>query len=114
MKKTNIGELAFLAGVVIAVIAGIPGLIPSVYETWVTSVLLLLGFLVGLLNITEKEVVEFLVASITLLVASSPVASTMPQHLSWIGTILTYISVFVAPAAVIVALKAVYELGMKK
>ena len=48
----KIGGWAFLIGIIIAIIAGIIGPI----DKTVTIVLVVLGLIVGLLNITEKEV----------------------------------------------------------
>lgn len=110
MKMEKIGEWLFLLGVVIAIIAGIA--IPS--DGTIIGILVVLGIIVGLLNITEKESVNFMLASVALLVAGNATFSALPAIGIVINHILAYIGAFVAPAAVIVALKMIYELASKK
>ena len=91
--------LAILAGAFPELLLGVP----------VTGILLVLGILVGLLNVTEKETQKFLVAAVALLIAGGAAAlETIPE---WASSILTNIASFVAPAAVIVALNAIYALA---
>lgn len=112
IKKKKIGEWAFLGGVLLAVVLGLfPGIIT---EGMAALVLVILGLLVGFLNIAEKEVQQFIIASIALLL---PGTITGLVALPYIGTyvvsILGNIAAFVAPAVVIVALKAIWELASK-
>jgi len=112
-KKTHevskVGEWAFLGGVILAVLVGlVPGVLPS---DLVALVLVVLGILVGLINISAKDTHEFLLATVALLVAGAAGLQTLPVVGGVVQSILSNIVSFVAPAAVIVALKAVYELG---
>jgi len=111
MKLEKIGHWSFILGVIIAVVAGLAG---STYAKASAIVLIVLGLIVGLLNITEKETTSFLVAAIALLLAKAAGLESLPVVGQFVGPILLNIATFVAPAAVIVALKAVYELGRKK
>lgn len=108
--KQKIGEYAFLIGIVIAVLAGL------LLQTggWVAVALVVLGLIVGLLNITAKETIPFLVASIALLLARSAGLEKLPLVGTYLGAIVDNIVVFVAPAAAIVALKTVFDLAKKK
>ena len=113
IKKTKevekLGDWAFLGGLVIAVLVGlVPSVLPS---SMVALVLVVLGILVGLINIGGRQTHEFLLAAVALSVASSAGLQALPVVGSVIGAILTNIVSFVAPAAIIVAVKAVYELG---
>jgi hypothetical protein len=103
----KVGQYSFLAGVILALVAGLLGGIMS--AAMVTLILVILGLIVGFLNVTAKETTGFLVASVALIVAGS--ANLGAITLLGIGDILAsmlgYIVVFVAPAAIIVALKAV-------
>lgn len=105
------GRYSFLAGILIAVIAGLFADILKV-ET-ATLILAVLGLVVGFLNITAKEVTDFLVAAIALLLAG--VANVSVSLIPYIGTylqaILVNITTFSAFAAVIVAIKSVVELA---
>ncbi len=113
IKKTKevekIGEWAFLGGLVLAVLVGlVPSVLPS---STVALVLVVLGILVGLINIGGRQTHEFLLATVALLIAGSAGLQTLPVVGGVIQSILSNIVSFVAPAAVIVAVKAVYELG---
>jgi inner membrane protein involved in colicin E2 resistance len=122
MNTAKAGEWAFLISVIIAVLAGLASPWVSVTTTsswaWVSVLLVILGIIVGLLNITEKETTAFLVASIALIVAGIA-AFLILNNVIWpIGTIISsivgYLAIFVAPAAVIVAVKAIAALASKK
>ncbi len=115
MEIAKIGEWAFLACIAIAIIAGLAASSLVAYAGTVTLALVVLGVIVGLLSISEKETTPFLIAAIALLVTVN-VAQwiTLPTIGTYIAAIMNYIGVFVAPAAVIVALKAVWALSQKK
>jgi hypothetical protein len=81
---------------------------------WVAIVLVLLGIIVGLLNISAKETMPFLLASVTLLLAGSAGLEKLSLVGAFIGPIMANIVAFVAPAAVIIALKTVFDLAKKK
>ena len=102
----KLGSLAFVAGVALAILAG---LIPAMQTPNVTWILVVLGLIVGFMNITEKETVEFLVAAVALLIAGS--AGSLPALGIVILAVLENIVAFVAPAAVVVAIKAIYSLA---
>lgn len=100
----KLGHWIFLAGIVIAIAAALVG---GISDT-IIWVLALLGLIVGLINVTLKDEVPFLVAvTVLLLVAGS--LNVLPYVGVKIGTILAYVTVFVAPAGLIVALKAIYS-----
>lgn len=112
MGMKNIGELSFVGGVILAMLAG---LIPELIGPGtVATVLLVLGVLVGFLNIAKKETSNFLIAAIALLLAGAAGLGDLPLIGDSIEPILTNIATFVAPAAVIVALKTVSAIGSKK
>ncbi|HDJ96498.1 MAG TPA: hypothetical protein ENG45_00300 [Candidatus Aenigmarchaeota archaeon] len=108
MRIEKIGEWAFLLGVLLAVIFG---LYPIGYAG---LILVILGVIVGLLNISEKETTSFLIAAIALSLPGTITKFGEIQYGDVIVSILANIATFVAPAAVIVALKAIWELGIKK
>lgn len=110
MELEQIGHWSFILGVIIAILAGLLG---AAYAETVAMLLVVLGIIIGFLNISEKEVYNFLIAAIALLLTGAAGLETLPVIGTFIGPILTNIATFVAPAAVIVALKAVYELGKR-
>lgn len=103
MSGAKLGHWIFLAGIFIAIVAG---LVTGINST-VIWVLALLGLIVGLVNVTLRDEVPFLVATTVLLIASGSL-NVLPIVGETLGTILSYIVVFVAPAGLVVALKAVY------
>ena len=121
-QMEKVGEYAFIAFVIIAIIAGIVvGAVPD-YRTntdidgWVTFILVILGIIVGFTTVTEKETQPFLIAAVALAVANAaePFAALnmVLDPLGYIADyIVKYIAVFVIPAAVILAVKAVYALA---
>jgi len=105
---SKIGHWAFIIGILLAIIAG---LVPAWQTPTITWILVIIGLVVGLLNIQAKETTEFLVAAITLLIVGS--AGAIPALGVIVLSILANIVAIVAPAALIVALKAVYSLANK-
>jgi hypothetical protein len=99
--------VVFIAGYVIAVITGIwwpdhSGLIAT---------LVLLGLVVGFLNITGREIIPYLVAAIALVVVGNFEAfESLNLAMSGLGDkvndIVAMLAIFTAPAAVVQAIKA--------
>jgi hypothetical protein len=118
MEMEKIGEWAFIIGVIIAVIAGALYTYLGAFGQWVPLILVILGIIVGLLNIKDKETTPFLIASIALLATGA--ISTFREidtAIDGLGLVLSgifgNIALFVAPAAVIVAIVAIYKLSVK-
>lgn len=105
-KKT--GHYAFLVAILLAVLAG---LVPALQVDWVTWALIILGLVVGFLNITAKETTEFLVSTIALMLVGTAGLGVIPAAGMMIKAILVNIQAIVIPAALIVALKAIYALA---
>lgn len=105
----NIGKWSFIAGVVIAILAGfatIPNLV------WV---LLILGIIVGFLNITKEQVTPYLIAVTALLIIGVAVSQSFSLVgiglTSWAQSVLGNFLTFVAASGLVVAIKAVIQLG---
>ncbi len=107
----KIGEISFILGLVIAILAGI--FVSFTNSGWIVLALVVLGLIVGFLNITEKETQPFLIASIALIVTA--ISGSMLTIIPFIGNalnaIVQNIAVFVAPAVIVVSIKAVYALA---
>ncbi|UCC81602.1 MAG: hypothetical protein JSW46_11330 [Gemmatimonadota bacterium] len=95
----KMGKYAFIAGLIICALAGF-----GLEATWVPWVLAVLGLIVGFLNIGDKEVSTFLLASIALIMSASAMAM-LPFVGGTLTTILAYLVVFIAPAVLVVSLK---------
>ena len=110
-KKQNtgstIGRWAFLIGVVLAVILGF-GLITN-NNTW-TVVLLVIGLIIGLLNITEKEASSFLMSGVVLIIASSLGGSAL-SSINWVEGIFNALLAIFVPATIIVAIRHVFSVA---
>lgn len=94
----------YLIAVAIAIIAAFWN---PMSATTTTTILAILGIVIGLANVSKKEAVEFLIAAVALIVAS--LSSRGLEKILFIGkfipAILMNLMAIVAPAAVIVALK---------
>ena len=105
------GFIAFMLGLVIAILAGL--LAPE--NPYIVMVLVLLGVLIGFLNITTKEILPLLLATIALVVVGDVFS---PIKMLGIGSILDnmlrLLATLMAPAAVIAAVKALVTIGFPK
>lgn len=115
----KLGEYVFLACIVIAIVAGIVAGLGDFSTGWVALALVVLGVIVGFTTITEKEATSFLLAAIALTVASSGgwflvINEAVAKLGTVINAIVFNIAAFVAPAAIILATKSVYELARRK
>lgn len=114
----SIGRWAFILGVVIAVIAGLVGGWAAAYSPWILLVLVVLGLVVGFLNISAKEFNDFLLSAIALILVGTiaqltSIDAIIPLLGSVIQAVVNNIAAFVAPAALIVSIKAIYTLAAK-
>ena len=118
--KTNIpsmiGFWAFIIGLIIAVVVGIlvtftPAMAGAVVPI-VMIILLLLGLLIGFLNITAGETTLFLVATIAILVVGGVFSALKTFGIgALLDNILSLIATLMAPAAIVVAIKALWAVG---
>ena len=109
-----LGAIAFFVGMVVAVICGaIPGTRDS---GTVVLILIILGIIVGLFNITSKEIIPFLVAAIALVVVGSvggfgPLDKLIKGLGDALDSMVSFIAVFMTPAVVVNAVRVVWELA---
>lgn len=124
----KIGSWAFLIGIVIALIVGLYAAYMLETSTgwlmagWIAWVLAILGAIVGIVSaygmgtITEKEVPNFLVAGIALVVMYGVFKGIAIDP--WIGSLFLGVSmslaIFVAPAVGILSIKAIWDIGKDK
>jgi len=112
-KKTSgwelVGAWSFIIGLIVAILVGVFST-SAVPGTVAATVLLILGLIVGILNVTDHEIIPFLVACVALIVVGS--AGAIPFE--WLQRILANIVVFVVPAALVGALKAIYAVASTK
>ncbi len=107
-------KLVFLLGLIIAIIVGIFGEFRGV-----GLLLLFLGLIVGFINIEKKNNINFMIAVLTLLMVINvsnliKIDDIIPKLGSYLQAIIINAAIFMSPAAVIVALKEVYNLIFSK
>lgn len=113
-EGSRLGEWSFIVGTVIAVLIGLfSGSLGEGTKGWLVLLLVVFGLVVGFLNITEKETTPFLVAGIALIATGTAgnTLSVIPVVGAYVSGVVSAIAVFVAPAAIIVALKAIRSLA---
>lgn len=100
-----IGRWLFIAGLVLAVIAGL-----FIQAAWATWVLAVIGLIVGFFNVTEtqEETMGFLFAAIALTVSASALQDE-PFMASYLSNILGYVVAFVSGTMLIVALNYLFK-----
>ena len=106
------GSWAFIIGVVIAIVAGYWPL-----NALITSVLIVLGLVVGLVNITGHETERFLLAAVSLVIVAKfggDYLSTIEVVGPYFSSVFGAVQTFVIPATIIVALKTIYALAQDK
>jgi hypothetical protein len=112
MAYEKIGGLAFLIGVAIAVIAGFASA-PITEATaeaagYVTLAVVVLGLIVGLINIGSNQTGGFLMAAIAVVLIGTANLSVIPVIGDFLHNMVLNVVAFVAPAGLVVGLKAIY------
>jgi hypothetical protein len=105
----SLGAWAFIIGLIIAAVIAILG--AETVPTWSLFVLAVLGLVVGILNVTGKEVMHFLLASIAFVVtfqSLSTIVAKIPVGGAMISSFFGLMVVFIGPAAAIVAFKELF------
>ncbi|MEN7981886.1 MAG: hypothetical protein ABFQ65_00380 [Nanoarchaeota archaeon] len=121
-QENSIGAWAFLIGVILALIIGISAtLIPipalTAYSAQIYGILLILGLIVGFVNVAGKESQTFMLAGAVLVIVSKFGMESVTGSLIGIGIGETVSSIFAAllvlfvPATIIVALKTVFSIA---
>jgi len=110
--SSYIGLLAFFVGIILAIVGGI-----GYHDnSGITLTVVIVGILVGMLNITGKEVLPLLIAAIALIVVGLtqgflPLNDLGGEAGTKINAIVAYLATFMAPAAVISAFRAIWAVA---
>jgi uncharacterized membrane protein (UPF0182 family) len=125
----KIGSWLFLIGILMAIIVGLvvganyiePG---TTAHSYASIILAALGFVVGILtffavgNITQEKVPTFLLAALLLVGIGTAGSTNWFAQIDYIGTfftgIATMLAIFVAPAAGLLAIRAIWDAGKTK
>jgi small basic protein len=123
----KLGSWLLLIGLVIAVLVGLifgaNTAVQTNYQNYAGAVLAILGFIIGLLSffaigaITQDKVPMFLIGALILVILA---ATASTWTIGWgdvkpyFMNIVTYLAVFAAPAAVLLAIRALWDAGKTK
>lgn len=102
----KIGVWSFIIGLVIALIFSFFGSLTNV-GIWT---LVILGLIVGFLNIADSEVELYLIAGIAFIITAGYLQGFFSGFLS---TFMNAIVVFTAPGVLVVSFKALYNIAKK-
>jgi len=112
MAKKKMGDMlgswAFLIGFILAVIIGLG--FGGGYVTMMTSVLIALGILVGLLNINSGESSKFLLSGAVLVIVSE-LGKDAIAGVPYVSGVLPALLILFVPATLIVAIKNVFSMA---
>lgn len=105
----NLGSWAFIIGLIIAILVGLFAEVSGI----IVTILVILGLIVGFLNISDKEVNKFLVAAIALILSglAGDFLATIPAVGHLLERIVDNFVILVAPAAIVVSIKSIYNLA---
>ncbi|MFH1506134.1 MAG: hypothetical protein ABIE94_04080 [archaeon] len=111
MAKENVmGSWAFLIGVILAIIFAFFG----AFE-WVYWILIILGLVVGLLNIKDKETDKFMWAGLIIVVVNycggAVFATTNFLVVEWFVSFMNNMLLLFVPATIVVVLKTLFGLA---
>ncbi|HLC51779.1 MAG TPA: hypothetical protein VJI98_00875 [Candidatus Nanoarchaeia archaeon] len=116
----RVAHYAFFIGLLVAILSGgwfsliLNGSCSAsriVSPAALVTTLVVLGLLVGLVNLTTKETLPFLVAAIALMLAGIVNLGLIPGIGACLRSSLSNIVVFVVPGAIIVGLKTIWRLA---
>lgn len=111
MSFRKLSMIFFILGSLLSVFSGAFDVAEGLGNIKVVT-LLILGLLVGLLNISDKEHVNFLIAAIAFLFSTNLLMQLAPNRLVLLRGLFLMLQnfmIFIAPAAVVISLKLVIE-----
>ncbi|MGV8168602.1 MAG: hypothetical protein ACP5N3_00935 [Candidatus Nanoarchaeia archaeon] len=114
--SSKVGVWAFIIGVILALIGGVLVALLGSGAAAITAILIVLGLIVGFLNVTKSETKEYLLAAVSLVIVMFAAGSALNLEVlgmlgSYLKSVLNSITIFVVPATIVVAIKAIYGLA---
>ena len=115
--EQKIGHYSFIGGVIIAVVLGLFSTqVGATAGAWLASLLVVLGLIVGFLNVSGKETKEFMLVAVVLMIAAfvakgSDTLGGVQIIGPYLAGIFSQILAFVVPATIVVGLKEIWALG---
>ncbi len=109
----KIGKVSFIIGITLSVLSGLyMGYTGESLSTFVLSLLILIGLIIGLINVTPKETLPFIfsVISIFLVMAyGGNFLKTIDVFGMYIDGIVRAMMIMFIPSMIIVALKTIWD-----
>ncbi len=115
--EQKIGHYSFIIGVIIAVVLGLFSTQLGVQTAgWLASLLVVLGLIVGFLNISGKQTKDFMFVATVLIIAAfvgngTGTLAGVEAIGPYLAGVFSQIVAFVVPAVIVVGLKQVWSLG---
>ena len=106
----KIGGIAFIAGLVVCLLAGF------ITAQWMLPILTVLGLAVGILNVSTREMQTFVLIALGLVLISAfaaPQIRSLPEVGPVLGRMYVALLLFLAPAATVVALRGLFMIARK-
>lgn len=111
MKDAAVGKWAFILGIILAVLVGFTG----AAAPYTALILMVLGLIVGFLNVEGNEADRYLIAAVALLVIGIGSVQAMSilgiTLYDWVQGIMSNFIAFVGASALVVAIRAIVRLG---
>lgn len=115
-QLNQVGYWAFVIGIIVAVLAGLAqgagSAITADTNSAIGAALVILGIIVGWFNVKEKAFTVFMLAAVALIISGAIARWDLLNKIivgPYIINILGYVTLFIAPAAVLVALKVIWN-----
>ena len=108
----SVGALFFVLGALVAVVSGLA--FPGGLNAYLSVVLVVLGVVVALLNITLREVNSFLLAATSLVIMTAlggAVLAQVPVFGAYFKGVMDSVLAFVVSAGIVVAFRMIYRLA---
>lgn len=114
MQK-KIGYYSFVIGAILAVILGLATTSLGAAKAWLVALLVILGFIVGFLNVTGKETKDYMLAALVIVLVANFGGLAVLGNVNLIGDYLKGIFesllAFIVPALIVVSLREVLMLS---
>lgn len=111
-KRDNmamIGKYAFIIGLLLAIVAGV---VPAIAGyAYLPLIIVLLGLIVGFLNIAEKNITTLLLGIVALSIVGATTVNVIPAISTNLQNILNTFVIFVGAAGFVVAIKAILQVS---
>lgn len=118
---SQMGVYAFLIGILLSIILAIPGVLTGSMMLYGVIVLGILGIVVGLVNVTDKEVPTYLLATVAIVVSAAGLGSVfmnlgtavpaVKEVALMLAVIMGNLVAFFGVGAAIVAIKSLYTVA---